>query len=703
MADILAINPAKAFWSNFERMEGWITIAHLSMYFMVLGHFFKESIWWERLFKTSLGVATYISLYSVLQYLGFITINQGGVRADATLGNATYLAIYIVLHIFIALIQAYKNVDKKMLSKTFWWFTGSTSFFSLIFLLILARGGFSGDGKILFAGLLISAVAIACFVLAKFRSFTWLYGGLSVFYLFILYLTATRGAAVGLVGGLILATLIISIFAKNEKKLRKVATIALLSIIAIVLVFVSIRNVPSIKGHPLMGRFATISYSEFKDSARFMVWGMALKGFQEKPMLGWGQENFNYVFNKYYDPGMHAQEQWFDRTHNVVFDWLIAGGIFGLLAYLSLYAGALWLLWFRKDNPLSFTEKSMLTGLLAAHFVNNLFVFDNITSYILFFTILAYIHSQTAKPILKFSKVETEISDMNMSRIVLPTGLLILVVFIYSVNYKAYATSSTLIDTLRDKSNPKTFIENFRKTLSYNSLGQSEVRERLIDEVPSIQNSSAPIEFKQEYFELGKLEIDRQLAETPDDTRYQFFASLFYFNYGRLDEALNHAKKAVELSPKKQSILYHLGRVYLARNEPDLALGIIKEAYDLFPENVDALRFYIIVSIYTEDYDLADELISSNYGQSAIADINIAETYLEKGQYQRASLFFDELIKTYPQEIKYYTRYIDVSLANGDKVKAINLLKMVADIDPKYVQDALKYIEQIESGGNITN
>jgi hypothetical protein len=52
---------------------------------------------------------------------------------------------------------------------------------------------------------------------------------------------------------------------------------------------------------------------------------MALKGIAERPVLGWGQENFNYVFNKYYNPQMFGQEEWFDRTHNVVLDWLIAG------------------------------------------------------------------------------------------------------------------------------------------------------------------------------------------------------------------------------------------------------------------------------------------------------------------------------------------------------------------------------------------
>ena len=82
---------------------------------------------------------------------------------------------------------------------------------------------------------------------------------------------------------------------------------------------------------------------------------LPLKGFQEKPILGWGQDGFNYVFNKYYDPAMYGQESWFDRAHNAPLDFLVAGGILGFLSYFGLFFSVLYLLWFRKNN-LSITE-----------------------------------------------------------------------------------------------------------------------------------------------------------------------------------------------------------------------------------------------------------------------------------------------------------------------------------------------------------
>ena len=89
-------------------------------------------------------------------------------------------------------------------------------------------------------------------------------------------------------------------------------------------------------------------------------------------LLKFSVTDFNYVFNKHYNPLMYGQEPWFDRTHNVVLDWMINAGFLGLVSYLGLFATAIYMLWFRKNN-ISSLERSLLTGLLAAYFFHNLF------------------------------------------------------------------------------------------------------------------------------------------------------------------------------------------------------------------------------------------------------------------------------------------------------------------------------------------
>ena len=155
IADAFAPNAAKAFWSNFERMEGWVTLAHLFALFVVLSSVMTRKLW-EWLFRVSVGVSLIVFVYGSLQLAGKLDIHQGGVRLDATFGNATYLAIYMLFHIFLNL-------------------------------LLLA---WSSRGSI----------------------WRWFYGFAIFAEMFILYHTATRGAILGLIGGLFLTALLILIF-----------------------------------------------------------------------------------------------------------------------------------------------------------------------------------------------------------------------------------------------------------------------------------------------------------------------------------------------------------------------------------------------------------------------------------------------------------------------------------------------------------
>src|SRR3989338_1717974 len=333
LADIFSANPSKSFWSNFERMEGWVGIFHLFLYFLVAGTMLNDWKYWKRFFQTSITVSVIMAGYGIFQLAGVLVINQGGTRLDGTFGNATYLAVYMLFHIFL-------------------------TFF------LLLRERFS-------------------------KTLQWTYGVIIALQLFILYHTATRGAVLGLVGGILIAAILIALFDKERLFLKKSARFTLVAILILIVGFIAIRNVAFIQKSAALSRLASISLNEA--TPRFMVWQMGWQGFKERPVLGWGQENFNFVFNKYYDPNMYTQEQWFDRVHNIVFDWLIAAGFLGLLAYGLLFLGTLYYLW-RRQSRFSITEKSIVTGLLAGYTFHNLFVFDNVVSYIFFFTVMAYVY-----------------------------------------------------------------------------------------------------------------------------------------------------------------------------------------------------------------------------------------------------------------------------------------------------------------------
>ena len=69
LADIFGKDFLRSFWSNYERMEGLITLLHLFAYFVVLGGMLKTRAVWKWFLSTSLGVSMFVSLFAIFQLL----------------------------------------------------------------------------------------------------------------------------------------------------------------------------------------------------------------------------------------------------------------------------------------------------------------------------------------------------------------------------------------------------------------------------------------------------------------------------------------------------------------------------------------------------------------------------------------------------------------------------------------------------------
>jgi O-antigen ligase/tetratricopeptide (TPR) repeat protein len=642
LADIFGVNPWKSFWSNFERMEGYISLAHLFLYFVVASVMLSTEKLWKWFFEASIWASIGIAIFSVFQLSGALAINQGGVRVDATFGNATYLAIYLVFNIFFALIIVFRD-------------------------------------KILWKRISYSIVA--------------------ALHLVILYHTATRGSILGLLGGLLLSAGLIALFDKEEKTRRIVAGSIVGAVVLLVLIFIGVKNTSMVQNSPVLSRFASISWADTKTQARAYIWPMALDGWKAKPVLGWGQENFNYVFNKNYDPRMYTQEQWFDHTHNTVLDWLVAGGLLGLLAYLSIYGAAIWLLW-KKATALSFTEKSLLTGLGAAYFFHNLFVFDNIVSYILFFSVLAYIHfssTRLEKPMV--SKAE-EVSDAE-TRMAGPVILVALVFCLYFFNYRGYETNVTLIDALRASTaqpvQAQIAVDAFQKSLSYNTLGRPEVMERIIEAVPNMNGTGASIELRQKFAAMAKDAVDTQVANFPGDARYETFAGTFYGYYGQFADAEKHFVTAVNLSPKKQTILFQLGSFYITSKQYDKALQIFKTAYDLETTNMTAAKYYAVALIYNGRDTEAQAFVAQTQAVAPTDDLFI-RAYADLGQWNKVVGLLKTRIAADPTDMGSRQNLASAYYQSGNKTAAIQTIRDMIAINPGFKAQGEQYIQAVQAG-----
>ncbi len=560
IADYFGVNQLKSIWSNYERMEGLATTLHILAFFVILASALSEKMW-RNLVWVSFGAATIV---------GFIALGQVGKtagRVDATLGNSTYLGGYMLVHLF------------------------------LILYFILRR------------------INLGVKVIEEKGIVAW-YSILAIFFAMVMYFTGTRGSLLGFIGGLIVVAVILAIGEKKHKAVRKTAIGLLVLVVLLVAFLASVRGTEYAKSHPIIDRFSAIatldlkSYAESAGFARFTLWSIAWQGVKERPLLGWGQDNFPYVFAKYYDPKMYAQEQWFDRTHNVFFDWLIAGGFLGLISYLAIFAVAIGLLWKKKEFVL--WEKAVFSGLITAYFIHNFFVFDNLTSYILIAIVLSYIHIKVAKDIPAFANAKMDMEKLTAYSYI---PLILIPIMLWTINANGYFTNKALLQTLMvaqdPKATPDLVLKGFKDAISYNSFGNKEAREQILSTAPRFMTASVPQEKRVEWYKFAESEAQKQFAQD-NDPRTLIILGGFYASFGQFESAIQVFEEANKLFPNKPTMLVTLARIYSANKNDVKAKEILNKVIEMVPDFADSKVVLAEILVKEGDLKSAKELLMKN-------------------------------------------------------------------------------------------
>lgn len=373
LAGIFGVDPGMSFWSNFERGEGGLQILNFYALFLLAGTLFAERKDWDKMFwmmcfasliMISYGVGAHLknidapkaegevggAMHQTFRYFIGPSFSDEGFRFQGSIGNPAYVAVFLIFSIFYAVSLLYHKYRDKLMS------------FQAVSLYVMI------------------AVFATFFVLA-----------------------ATRGAFLGLLAGLFVALLYLAL---SKKEWRKYAfgTIAVLAL-SIGLLF-AFKNSEVIQKQSF-SRLLDISVTTKTFSDRAIIWKMAWDGFKERPILGYGPENFTYVFDRYFNPAYYKPGDgfgaWFDRAHSLIFDYLAQTGIVGFLAFASIYT-TLFFMFFREifkkrdEKEDSHTHLSrepkvlqaILLMVIVAYLVQGLVLFDVSTTYLNVFLVLAF-------------------------------------------------------------------------------------------------------------------------------------------------------------------------------------------------------------------------------------------------------------------------------------------------------------------------
>jgi O-antigen ligase len=668
LVDLTGVNPIRSLWSNFERMEGWVTIIHLWAYFIVFTSVMqvhtnsvhnaeKTRQLWYRFFNVSFFAAFFVALWGILQLTGHLPIQQSSTRLDASIGNSEYLAVYMLLNGFLALYMAVVAWGKRKVSG-------------------------------------------------------WIYVVLAFLYFLVLWFTQTRGTTLALIFGLF-AALAIFAFVKDKSHHtnhtsdghvipetkstvsleRKIAGGLIILIVVIVGGFWSIRNTHFVQSHETLQRLASISVANPRLQ---FIWPEAWQGFKEKPILGWGQENFNYVFNQFYNPKAWSQEQWFDRAHNVFIDWAMNGGIVGFGTYVALFILALVSVW---KSDFNIKERAILTSLLIAYAIHNMFVFDNLASYIMFFLTLSFLSSEwhahrkalalagttaTATPGL-LARTEMKLQSVDIHNdvtnwIIAPIVIILAIFVLYFINVRASNQNLNLISAMENcqyagqTGAPALDPTLFTKAEQGPYLGLQEIHEQIYscaEQVIGAQGVSNDV--KLAYYELATDAFTTQTKMTPNDLRGFLFAGSFYNDLGEWSVALPYLERAYALSPVKQSVLFALAQNDLtgatAPASTTDAIALLAKAYNEAPDYPQAQTSY-------------------------------AQGLYITGQYQQAVALLQTVIAASPTDLQSTMMLAGAYEYLHETTLSITELQSVASSSPQNATAIMKYIGQIKQGIN---
>ena len=331
----------RSLWSSYERMQGVVDLLHWFAFFTVLVSVLRTPRAWRRLLALNLAAGTVLVLLVIARGLDLDLPFYGDLpeshrpRLVGPLGNPIFLGAYLAVNILMALGFA-------------------------------AAAVLCPDGAERWrAGLAWASVAALQF-----------WG---------LVLAGSTGAFVGFLAGIAFAGAGFAVLAPG--RWRRAA------VLAGVLAVAGVAGVLTVDPGGAAAKFLyKLDLGHPSVHGRLAAWRMSLAGFAERPLLGWGPENFDVVFGRF-AAGYGAAMEAHDRPHGTVFEVAATTGAAGLAAWLALWAATLGAVW-RAARGLAGPMQvlALFAGAaLAAHFVQGLAAFDTASSRLQHMLLLAFL------------------------------------------------------------------------------------------------------------------------------------------------------------------------------------------------------------------------------------------------------------------------------------------------------------------------
>lgn len=360
-------------YTNFaypHSLPRWIVLTTLGFMwslFLLYNHLTKPTQ--EKISRVDIAFFAFVAALFVTSLTGVDFVQSFWGMFERSFGVSLWITLF-VCYVGLKKIAAEKNdrIDKLFITTIF---LASAWGLAQKFLPGFAQT-FSGEriggtlGNAIFFGSYLSlGIGSILFILAQkkdsltkswnFFSYTTIVLAISA-----LLFTQTRGPLLGFIVGSFVA-LVSFFYLKSQYKKQIILGALALSIIAV-------------------GFFARLSLTQTTAQTRFLNWTMAWNGFKERPVLGWGPENYRSIVDAHFIPKLSnfsLAETHPDKPHNYFLEILATSGLVGFSVYLIFLSTLVYsVVSLTRSGQLDSKSSAILFGILATSGAQNITAFE---------------------------------------------------------------------------------------------------------------------------------------------------------------------------------------------------------------------------------------------------------------------------------------------------------------------------------------
>jgi len=442
-----------------------------------------------------------------------------------------------------------------------------------------------------------------------------------------------------------------------------------------------------------------------------MAWGVALKSWQDKPIFGWGVENFQDAFDKNYNPEFlrySLGETVWDKPHSYPLEILSTCGLVGFAGYLGIIAVLMLFLIktiIREDDERQKLAFVILIGAVIAYLGQNSFGIESSNSLQIWFWLLAF-----ASFYYSFSQDKNNFYSRDAIYRAIGWVALVFIIITPFLVYKNYSffKASVLMGDVTDAADIKSLY-----------LWRTKAPQVLQAKVPFLWEQAIFLTQDLSQFD-GKGILDKatlepvalpladifedQVKKYPTSYVMRFWAGQLYGFMGefmdkkyfsRSEEML---KEAWDINKSRQNAPLVLAKNYLIAGENQKGIKVLEELIASNSEFKEPHWFLGLALMQDGQKERGRQELEKGkdfgigFNQGNI--LYLIDVYAETNDYEKIIPLYEILIARDPNNPQYYASLAFAYAAAGNEEKVVFNLNKAVELQPALAPEAEKFLQE---------